>query len=117
MKPALADTSTSRTMPNFDSSAKRATRPRTRSTRVDDTRARGAAVSALGGTGYSGHRTRGAARLTRHSGAPAARADADPDQGGPEQIGDDGVRGAKGNGEAAQHRGNAEADLHEGKSG
>src|ERR1700682_2663506 len=114
MKPEPAETSTSRTMPNFDSSAKAPTRPRTRSTKVDDPSARTPAASALGGTGDSGQGPRGGARLIRHHGAPAARAHADPDQGGPEQIGDDGMRGAKGNGEAAQDGGDAERDLPEG---
>src|SRR6266511_3067550 len=113
MKPEAAETSTSRTMPNFDSSAKapmRSTMPVGRS-------ARGAAVSTLGDMGGSGDGARGGASVPDGDGAPAAGADADPDQKGPEQIGDDGVGGAERDGEAAEHGGDAERDLKDGNHG
>src|SRR5258707_1025928 len=100
MKPAPAETSTSSTMPNFESSMyalKRAATPRAGSPRGD-------AAAALG-MGDPPRGARGAGR------PPAAGLDAGPHQRGPEGITDRGVRGPDGRGQLQQHGDRPEGDL------
>src|SRR5882724_3341512 len=112
MKPAAAETSTSRTMPNFESSAY----VPARSTSPEAPRALATAPPALGGTGRSPDAgASGRHRATRHH-APAPRVHREPDEGGPERIGDHRVGGADGRREPSHHGGDAERHLQQRQS-
>src|SRR6266542_5367688 len=109
MKPAAAETSTSRTMPNFESSAY----VPARSTKAEVPRARATAPSALGGTGRSPDTGAGGhCRATPHH-APAPRVHREPDEHGPQRVGDHRVGGADRCREPSHHGGDAERHLQQ----
>src|SRR5215472_33148 len=107
MNPAAAETRTRSTMPNFESSAYALAR----STSPAAPRARATALSALG-TGHPLHARAHGGFRTRHL-APASRVHGKPDEGAPQRVGDDRVRGAHGDGEAGHHGRDAERHLKE----